>query len=147
MVIRELSPAQCRDIILGKNVARLACARDGQPYIVPILCYYDRESDSIFSVAALGQKIEWMRVNPKVCLEYSDIQDRFHWTTIVVYGRYEEVTESSADDRLRHRARELFEQRDEWWFPGMQKPGSRGPATAVVYRVRIDEITGRRARR
>jgi nitroimidazol reductase NimA-like FMN-containing flavoprotein (pyridoxamine 5'-phosphate oxidase superfamily) len=147
MVIYELTEDECRAVISGKNLARLACCREDQPYIVPILCYYDREGDSLFSVASLGQKVRWMRSNPKVCVEFSEIGDQFHWMTVVAFGRYEELTESVADDHLRRRAHELFEQRREWWFPAMQKPEPGAAALTVVYRIRIDELTGRRASR
>jgi nitroimidazol reductase NimA-like FMN-containing flavoprotein (pyridoxamine 5'-phosphate oxidase superfamily) len=147
MVIHELKPDECRAVIAGKNLARLACARDNQPYIVPILCYYDRDGDCLYSVAAHGRKIDWMRANPNVCVEFSEIDDQFHWRTILVFGRYEELTDSPADDQLRRRAHELVEQRREWWFPAMQKPEPGAPARTVVYRIRIDKLTGRWAAR
>ncbi len=47
---------------------RLGCSRD-KPYIVPInFAYHDRH---LYSVAALGQKIETMRANPLVYVEAS----------------------------------------------------------------------------
>jgi nitroimidazol reductase NimA-like FMN-containing flavoprotein (pyridoxamine 5'-phosphate oxidase superfamily) len=67
----------------------------------------------LYSVAAQGQTIDWMRANPKVCVEFSEIGDQFHRRTIVVFGRYEELTDSAADDHLRRRAHELVEQRPE----------------------------------
>jgi nitroimidazol reductase NimA-like FMN-containing flavoprotein (pyridoxamine 5'-phosphate oxidase superfamily) len=88
-----------------------------------------------------------MRTNPRVCVEFSDISDQFNWRTVVAFGRYEELTESIADDHLRRRAHELVEQRPEWWLPGMQKPEDHAPARTIVYRIRIDELTGRRATR
>lgn len=145
MTIRELTTADCRKVLAGKSLARLACSNADQPYIVPILCYYDTDGDCLYSVAAAGQKVEWMRTNPKVCVEFSEIHDQFNWTTVVVFGRYEELTHSEADADLRHRARTLFEQRHEWWYPAMQKPEPGGRASAVVYRIRIDRVTGRRA--
>jgi len=147
MVIHELAPDDCRTVMARVHVARLGCARADQPYIVPILCYYDPEGDCLYSVAAVGQKIEWMRQNPKVCVEFSEIADQFHWTTVVAFGRYEELTESFADSNLRHRARGLFEQHYEWWYPAMQKPDPTARAKSVVYRIRIDRLTGRRASR
>jgi len=147
MTIHELTREECRDSITGRNLARLACASDNQPYIVPIFCYYDREGDCLYSVAAHGQKVEWMRANPRVCVEFSDISDQFNWRTIVAFGRYEELTESAADDHLRRRAHELVEQRPEWWLPGMQKPQPGAAARTIVYRIRIDKLTGRRATR
>jgi nitroimidazol reductase NimA-like FMN-containing flavoprotein (pyridoxamine 5'-phosphate oxidase superfamily) len=40
-------------------------------------------------------------------VEFSEIGDQFHRRTIVVFGRYEELTDSAADDHLRRRAHEL----------------------------------------
>ena len=147
MTIHELTAEECRVVLARKTMARLACAHGDQPYVVPILCYFDAEGDCLYSVAADGQKVAWMRANPKVCVEMSDISDRYNWTTVVAFGRYEELTESEADTDLRRRAHTLFEQRHEWWLPGMQKPEHAGPARTVVYRIRIDRMTGRRATR
>jgi nitroimidazol reductase NimA-like FMN-containing flavoprotein (pyridoxamine 5'-phosphate oxidase superfamily) len=147
ITIQVLSGDECRAVLGRTSLARLACARDNQPYVVPILCYFDAEGDALYSVAAAGQKIEWMRENPKVSVEVSEITDRYHWTTVVAFGRFEELTESVADDHLRRRAHELFDQRHEWWFPGMQKPEPGAAAQTVVYRIRIDELSGRRASR
>jgi nitroimidazol reductase NimA-like FMN-containing flavoprotein (pyridoxamine 5'-phosphate oxidase superfamily) len=147
LTIHQLTPEDCRQVLTRVHVARLACSQADQPYIVPILCYYDPKGDCLYSVAAAGQKVEWMRRNPKVCVEFSEIGDQFHWTTVVAFGRYEELTDSFADDDLRHRARTLFEQHREWWYPAMQKPEPGAPAKTVVYRIRIDDVTGRRASR
>jgi hypothetical protein len=147
ITIHELTGDECRTALARTSLARLACAHADQPYIVPILCYFDADGDCLYSVAAAGQKIAWMRANPKVCVEVSEIGDRYHWTTVVAFGRYEELTDSVADDHLRRRAHELFEQRHEWWFPAMRKPEPGGAAQAVVYRIRIDRLTGRRASR
>lgn len=145
--IHELTPDECRTVLGRNNLARLACSKDDQPYIVPILCYFDADGDALYSIAAAGQKIAWMRENPKVSVEVSEIGDRYHWTSVVAFGRYEELTDSVADADLRRRAHELFDQRHEWWFPAMQKPDPNDTARTVVYRIRIDEMTGRRASR
>lgn len=144
MVIHELSTVDCRRLLARKSLARLACAHDGQPYIVPVLCYFDAEANCLYSIAAEGQKVTWMRQNPKVCVEVSEVGDRFTWTTVLVFGRFEELSEGPEDEAARHRARVLFEQREDWWFPAMQKPEPGAHAQAVVYRIRIDQMTGRR---
>ncbi|MCC7009548.1 MAG: pyridoxamine 5'-phosphate oxidase family protein [Acidobacteria bacterium] len=147
MIVRDLSDVECRRMLARKSLARLACARDGQPYLVPILCYFDPEGGCLYSIAAEGQKIAWMRENPKVCVELSEITDRFNWTTVLVFGRFEELSDRPQHEAARHRARALFEQREDWWFPAMQKPEPDVPASAVIYRIRIDEMTGRKGQR
>jgi nitroimidazol reductase NimA-like FMN-containing flavoprotein (pyridoxamine 5'-phosphate oxidase superfamily) len=87
-----------------------------------------------------------MRSNPKVCVEVSEIIGQFHWTTIIVLGRYEEISDAPGDADARKRASELFQKRPEWWLPGTSKRSFGTPhETPVIYRVRIESITGRRA--
>ena len=88
-----------------------------------------------------------MRENPLVCLEVDDIQDKDHWQTVVIVGRYEEIQDSPEEAEARQRAEALFHQRAEWWLPAAARVGAREPHAVVVYRIQIDQISGRRARR
>jgi nitroimidazol reductase NimA-like FMN-containing flavoprotein (pyridoxamine 5'-phosphate oxidase superfamily) len=90
MLIHELTEADCHDILSRTRLARLACSRADQPYVVPVSFSYDPRSNCLYCFSAVGKKIEWMRENPKVCAEIEDIQDRTHWSTVVVVGRYDE---------------------------------------------------------
>ena len=63
-----------------------------------------------------GEKIDWIRANPKVCVEVEDIADGKHWTTVLVFGRYERFNAAAAAE-MRVRAEQLFQQRQQWWFP------------------------------
>jgi nitroimidazol reductase NimA-like FMN-containing flavoprotein (pyridoxamine 5'-phosphate oxidase superfamily) len=95
----------------------------------------------------LGQKIDWMRANPNVCLEVEIIADRYHWTTVLVFGGYEEVQNTPEHAEVRRRAFELFEQRPEWWLPGAAKLARDEHHVPIVYRIRIQAISGRRVAR
>ena len=79
---------------------------------------YDPDSEGLFSFSAVGRKVAWMRENPRVCVEVEDVGDRFHWTTVVVFGHYQEIERSPAHSGIRKRALDLFEQRTQWWLPG-----------------------------
>jgi uncharacterized protein len=147
MLIHDLSPADCRDVLSRVSLARLACSRDDQPYVVPVSFAYDRESNCLYGFSAIGRKIEWMRGNPRVCIEVEDIEDRFHWTTVVIVGRYEELRAAVEHQDSKQRALDLFGQRAEWWLPGAAKAGPREHPDVVIYRIQIDTITGRRAGR
>lgn len=147
MRIRELTASECSDFLARHDLGRLACSRYDQPYIVPIHFSYDQRRHCLYAFSAVGQKIEWMRENPRVCVEVDDITDKNHWTTVLIFGGYEELTESPDDSADRRRALELFEQRPEWWFPAAAKSDSRERQAVVVYRIRIDRLSGRRAAR
>ena len=143
MLIHELTKAECYEVLRRAHLARLACCRDDHPYIVPIS--YDFDGEHLYSFSTLGQKIVWMRANPHVCVEVDDIEDRFHWTTVLVFGRYEELRTPVEHELARERARRLFEHREEWWQPAAAKAGPPEHHVPLVYRIVINQLSGRRA--
>jgi uncharacterized protein len=145
MQIRELTAEECVVMLQATNLGRLACVRYNSPYIVPI--YYDYYDDALYSFATVGKKIQWMRTNPRVCVEVDDIVDQFNWTTVVVKGKYEELTKSTAHEAARQRAYLLFENRPDWWFPAAGKTRTSEIRTPVIYRIQIESVSGRRASR
>ena len=148
MVIHELSAAQCYELLARNTVGRLGCARDNQPYIVPISFYFDQPGRCLYSFAVAGRKIDWMRSNPRVCVEVDEIGDEFHWNSVLVIGRFDELGEMQPDSGVRARALELLQQRQDWWLPGAARLASGGEHfTPVVYRIKIDQLSGRRADR
>jgi nitroimidazol reductase NimA-like FMN-containing flavoprotein (pyridoxamine 5'-phosphate oxidase superfamily) len=145
MLIHELTPHECAEVLNRTNLGRLGCARFDQPYIVPIHFSFDAERFCLYAFSTVGQKIDWMRANPKVCVETEEIVDKSHWTTVLVIGRYEEIQHSAEEAEARRRAEHLFQQRHEWWLPGVGKLASREHDQVVLYRIQVDRMTGRRA--
>jgi hypothetical protein len=70
MIINEISADDCRAVLERASVGRLGCALNNEPYVVPI--YLAFESDYIYVFSTFGKKIEWMRENPKVCVEVEE---------------------------------------------------------------------------
>ena len=48
MLIHDLTPQECRELIRRLAVGRLACARDNQPYVVPISYSFDAARDCLY---------------------------------------------------------------------------------------------------
>ena len=144
MQVHELGDAECRTVLSRIHLGHLACARDGQPYIVPIQFAFDADRSCLYAISPAGQKIDWMRENPKVCLEVEEIAAKTQWTTVLVFGRYEEVSRESKDADTRSRVERLFERRGQWWFPAAARVGARRLGEMIVYRILIDRLTGRR---
>jgi hypothetical protein len=67
MQIVELSRKASLTLLTKLRLARLACAKGLQPYITPI--HYAYHDGYFYSFSTVGQKINWMRANPLVCLE------------------------------------------------------------------------------
>jgi nitroimidazol reductase NimA-like FMN-containing flavoprotein (pyridoxamine 5'-phosphate oxidase superfamily) len=145
MLIHELNRQECLEVLKRTTLGRLACEQDGQPYIVPVS--FNLDGGYIYSFATVGQKIRWMRANPLVCLEVEEITHRRQWTTVLAFGGYEELTNSAEHAAAQRRAHELFATRDRWWEPATAKTASNEPHAVVLYRIRVDRLTGRRASR
>ena len=74
MRIYELSGEECRLALARSSIGRLGCSHENQPYVVPISLAY--ECDYIYALSTLGQKIEWMRTNPRVCVQVDEIENQ-----------------------------------------------------------------------
>jgi len=145
MVINKLTPKECESLLEKAALGRLACALENQPYVIPIYVAYDQ--GSLYALSTFGQKIEWMRANPKVCVQVDEIQNNEQWTSVIVNGRYEELPEPQYTDE-RNRAKKLLAQRHRWWQAAMaerQMTAGGHLIDPLFFRVRIDSMTGLRA--
>lgn len=108
-MIREMSRDECLQILAGSRLARLGCAHDNQPYVVPVYRAYHQPADGepcLYGFTTPGQKIAWMRANPLVCVEVDEVLAYDQWASVIAIGRYEELPEPSAADIPRLRAPE-----------------------------------------
>jgi nitroimidazol reductase NimA-like FMN-containing flavoprotein (pyridoxamine 5'-phosphate oxidase superfamily) len=118
-------------------VGRIGCHADGQTYLVPVIYAYDGRS---FVVASIdGRKIRMMRTEPSVCFEVDEYA-KTGWRSAIAQGRYVELTEvRDVEDALR-----LLRDR----FGSAPRGGGKAPGdTTVVFRIEIEEVTGRAVRR
>jgi nitroimidazol reductase NimA-like FMN-containing flavoprotein (pyridoxamine 5'-phosphate oxidase superfamily) len=145
MLIHDLTRQASLDVLASTHLGRLACSLLMQPYIVPI--HFAYQDNFLYSLSMPGQKIDWMRANPLVCVE-ADQMRRERWTTVVVLGRYEELPDTVEMRDEREIALRLLQQRPGWWEPGGVRmlQGDRDFALVpVYYRIEIAQITGRHA--
>lgn len=145
MVINKLTPEECKTILSGAGLARLACALENQPYVIPIYVAYD--GSNIYAFSTLGQKVEWMRANPKVCLQVDEIQSHEKWVSVVVNGQYQELREPQFSEEHEH-AKKLLEQRHRWWQAAMaerQMTAGDHLIPPMFFRVKVESMTGLRA--
>jgi len=85
MLLTKISKEECRDFLTRLGFGRLACAHNQQPYVIPI--YFVYKADRLYGFATMGQKIEWMRLNPLVCVEADEVRSSDEWTSVVARGR------------------------------------------------------------
>nr|MDQ2705825.1 pyridoxamine 5'-phosphate oxidase family protein [Pseudomonadota bacterium] len=102
MIITDMDRSECMTLLREARFGRLACARDGQPYVVPISFAVD--GNDLYSFSLIGQKVEWMRANPKVCVQADVFEPDGEWRSVVCYGRYEELPDRIGSKIQRERA-------------------------------------------
>ena len=146
MFIHEMTKRECLDVLEHTRFGRLACARDNQPYVIPL--YFAYRGNYLYSFATMGKKIEWMRTNPLVCVEMDTVTSPQAWTSVIVYGRYEELPDTQKWKQEREQAYQLLQRRAMWWQPAYAATTNRDPSsfsTPIFYRIHILEMTGHRA--
>jgi nitroimidazol reductase NimA-like FMN-containing flavoprotein (pyridoxamine 5'-phosphate oxidase superfamily) len=146
---REIrSRAEIDAVIRAAEVCRLAFARDGEPYLVPISFGYDGQA-LYFHSAPSGRKLDFIAANPRICFELEadvtllrDANDPCAWSfgysCVIGYGTVVELTSAAEkarglDEIMRHYSGRA------WAIP------SRGLAAIRVWRVEIDSVTGKRS--
>jgi len=143
MLIQELTRAASLDLLTRTHLGRLACTQGAQPYIVPIYFAYD--ANYIYSFSTLGQKVEWMRANPHVCVETDEVVNSEDWRSVVVLGLYEELPDTPEWHSAQAFAHKLLHEKAMWWEPGFAKTILHAAERALVpvfYRILVVEITG-----
>jgi uncharacterized protein len=105
-IINEMTEKECRAVLARGSIGRIGCALEDQPYVVPI--YFAYEPDYVYVLSTFGQKIEWMRVNPKVCIQVDEIASQLQWVSVIANGIYEELPEPQFSDERTH-ARNLLQ--------------------------------------
>lgn len=143
--IQILSQEESFGLLGRSHLARIACVSEGQPYIVPI--NYVLDSVFLYSFSTFGQKIEWMRANPRVCVEIDDIAHSRNWESVIATGHYEELLDTPECKPQRDRAWSLLQAQPNWWQPGYVKTvisGVERPLVPIFFRIRLEDVTGHR---
>jgi uncharacterized protein len=143
MLIQDMTREMSIDLLKRAHIGRLGCVQGLQPYVVPISFAYHQQF--IYSFTTVGQKIEWMRANPLVCVEVDEIVSRHEWQAVVIFGRYQELPDTPECCGIRMVAHDLLAKTAMWWEPGYAMTLHRGeerPLQPIYFRISISKISG-----
>jgi uncharacterized protein len=145
MQINEMKTEECNAFLERISIGRLACSFENQPYVVPI--YFACEKGYIYVFSTLGQKVKWMRANPKVCVQADEIQNQREWISVIVDGESQELAEPQYRAERQH-ASALLARRHHWWLSAFGERQARVGDKAIeplFFRIRIYSVSGLRA--
>lgn len=147
MLVRSLSEFECTTILAANRLGRLACTKDGRPYVVPI--YYAYADNHLYAFSLPGKKVEWMRANPLVCVLVEELGAGREWKCVIADGHYEEIPDRIGYKRERDHAWSLLSKHFDWWEPGALRPVVpvlSDHSEHLFYRIVVDEVSGREAK-
>lgn len=141
-----LNDKQMDNLLHSQFTGRLGCHAGNRTYIVPVTYVYD--GHSIICHSREGLKLQMMRENPEVCFETDSIQNLANWQSVILWGRFEELTGEAAKEaieKLIDRLRPFLVSETAHPFEPVESADRRETRgfTAVLYRIHIREKTGR----
>jgi uncharacterized protein len=136
VMITTLSQEDARAILAESRVGRLGVVYEGGPYVVPVNYVLDGENIYVHSLP--GRKLAALRANPRACLQVDKIIDAYHWSSAIAFGTYEETTDPNERDRAVRTLLARFPK----LTPVESVPVHDGQSSVVIFRIRIQEVTG-----
>jgi uncharacterized protein len=146
-MVGVLTEKQVDELIDKALYAHLGCQVGGKPYVVPIS--YARMGNDLVGHTNEGLKVRAMRENPVVCIQIDDVKGLSDWTSVILWGRFEELSGPDfvhAEQRLIDRYGPMYQENpdDELVERDAFPPRLNGkPADRIVYRINVTERSGR----
>lgn len=146
MIINEINEEECRAVLERGSIGRLGCSLNDQPYVTPV--YFAWEPGCFYVLSTVGQKINWMRQNPRVCMQVDAVAAPSKWVSVIATGTYEEIP-GPEDSAERAHARKLLEEKHhKWWAGALAERRAKVDdllIEPVLFRIVTDAVTGLRA--
>lgn len=136
-MINTISDEQARELLRSARIGRLGCIVNGEPYIVPI--NFTFEDNSLYSHSLPGTKITALKENPRACVQVDEIKSDLSWSSVLVFGNFEEIVKPNERKEILSKLLKRF----ALLTPVESAIAQDGtPLEVIIYRIRIDRITG-----
>jgi len=136
-MITVLNESQARALLRSERVARLGCIVNREPYITPI--NYLFEDDCVYSHSLAGTKINALRENPRACVQVDHVESDLSWKSVMAFGNFEEIVEPGERNKILSKLLTRFALLTPVESTLVEDAGS---PEVIVFRIRIDRITG-----
>jgi nitroimidazol reductase NimA-like FMN-containing flavoprotein (pyridoxamine 5'-phosphate oxidase superfamily) len=147
-MLGELNQQQIDQVLRSEAVGRIGCHAEGKTYVVPVCYAYDGEC--IYGDTTEGLKLRMMRANPRVCFEVDHMDSLANWRSVIAWGTFEELGGEEASRVMQLLLNRYLPLLGSETGPSQRKEEGTGAPeahmtgrTAVIYRIRLTEKTGR----
>lgn len=138
---KELTEDECIALLRRHQVGRMALSHRDRIELVPIHYVYD--DGWLYGRTAVGTKIETAAHNRWVAFEVDEVRDTFDWASVVVKGGLYLLRKDGSEQE-----QEIYEKGVSLVrriVPEAMTENDPLPERALLFRVHVDELTGRSA--
>ena len=139
--IRELARVEIEAILARNNVGRIAYAFQDRVDIEPINYVYT--NGWVYCRTSRGAKLDMMEHHRWVAFEVDEVRGIFDWQSVVVRGGIYVLSADSPEDERNAFAPGIALLKQ--LVPGTLEGDDPVPSRQVVFRIHLDEVTGREA--
>lgn len=140
--IRALSEEEIERFLQAHHVGRLAYAFRGHVDIVPV--HYVYHEGWLYGRTSIGPKLAMLAHSHWVAFEVDEIHESPEWTSVVVHGTFRPIDREGGarDAETAELATRLLRQ----VYPAALTEQDMTPHRTTLFRIHVDEATGREAR-
>jgi nitroimidazol reductase NimA-like FMN-containing flavoprotein (pyridoxamine 5'-phosphate oxidase superfamily) len=95
--VKDMTFGEIEGLLDRVRYGHLGCAQNNHPYVVPIHFAYDDRTIYIYTTE--GKKSEMIDANSEVCLQVEEVIDDEHWSSVVVVGDAEKLTDTEEREK------------------------------------------------
>ncbi len=140
LVIRELGEDEMMGLLDRNRIGRIAFAHGNRIGIVPV--HYVRGDRWIYGRTSPGEKLDVIRHQRWVAFEVDEVEGLLAWRSVVVHGNlYTLDPDEPGEQDAWRRGVELLRTA----LPETLREGDPAPFRTIVFRIAIQEATGRAA--
>lgn len=137
-MIKNLDENEARKFLAEQKFGHLGCVLEtGEPFVVPVNYLY--EDDGIYVHSLPGQKLDALRLNPKVCLQVERVETGLRWQSVIASGEFQEVKKTNEKFRILQEFTNRFERLTPVEAMSAENWNQGG---LVVFRIEIKRLTG-----
>ena len=139
-IFSTLSERDCRALLARNRVGRIAFSFHDRVDIQPI--HYVYEGDWLVGRTSIGSKLTRLAHQPWCAFEVDEVHGVFDWSSVVAHGSFRMLDPETGMSDLYDRALAKLQQ----LVPGTFTEHDPAPQRAILFAIRLDEISGRSAR-
>jgi uncharacterized protein len=147
-MIGNLTNEQIEEVLKRNVFGHLGCNDGFNTYVYPINFLFDGKH--IICHSQMGDKIQVMRQNVRVCLQIDEIKNELNWRSVMVQGEFQEmVSERNRYYAMKALVEHMLQVKisEDAILPNIIKQSkqlhSQSNSRPIIYRIVIDEKSGR----